>query len=305
MNSYKKWATTGVVLSIVGVLAGCGTGGGAISEATPAPNVTNTVSNTTNSTAATNNVTTSNETTQKSNQTTSTNNTVTSGDNGTHSASFPGLIQQGMQSISQKTTIPLYAPTTYPGSAHTPLPVTISTSVGSSPTANYSLMFNRNKSNIGGFSVYDWSTANTASQHLLPANTGLYIESTVPSTSTMNLGNGIESQVKKSAIEGKKVSALDWNEGRWTMEVLYPTISQNEGVTIAERIVQYCNSSFLPVPNTKGYVLVNLASGNATTYVSWDKGQYVFNTNSDGAWNSNLSGGYISAIAMAVSTKAY
>lgn len=72
MKRYNKWATAGVALTIMGVLAGCGIGGGVSSRPTPAPNVSNTVSNATNNTnaiASSNNVLT--------NRTPTTNNTTT------------------------------------------------------------------------------------------------------------------------------------------------------------------------------------------------------------------------------------
>ena len=278
-----------MALTIIGVLVGCGTGGGASSGLTPTTNVTNTTA------------------TSNTSESASLNNTATSNNHtsGTKKVAFPTLIQEGMQQIRRKTSLPLYAPVTYPGSAHTPVPVTISTNVGSSPVSNYSVMFNRSNSNIGGFIVSDWGTTNTASQHLLPRNSSLYVQPSVSNESTMNLGSGIQAGVKKAPIQGKNISAIVWNEGRWTMEVLYPTRSQSEAVTIAKNITQYCHSNFLPVPDSKGYVLTNLASGNVTTYVSWNKGQYVFNTNSNGAWNSNLSGGYLSALEMAVSMSSY
>ncbi|MCF8564647.1 hypothetical protein LLE49_07795 [Alicyclobacillus tolerans] len=46
MKRYKKWVTAGVALTIIGVLAGCGTGGGESSGSISASNATNTVSNT-------------------------------------------------------------------------------------------------------------------------------------------------------------------------------------------------------------------------------------------------------------------
>lgn len=52
MKRYKKWVTAGVALTIIGVLAGCGTGGGESSGSIPASNATNTVSNTPKNTSA-------------------------------------------------------------------------------------------------------------------------------------------------------------------------------------------------------------------------------------------------------------
>jgi hypothetical protein len=123
--------------------------------------------------------------------------------------------------------------------------------------------------------------------------------------SDISLGTGVNGKVEHLPINGKDISALVWNEGRWTMEVLYGTSSQGDAVRIAKRIVQYCNSNYLPAPDTKGYVLSSFASGNVNTYVSWNKGEYVFNTIGGAAWNSNLSGGYLSALEMAVQMKAY
>ncbi|QRF24937.1 hypothetical protein FY534_14280 (plasmid) [Alicyclobacillus sp. TC] len=50
MKRYKKWTTAGIALTIVGLLTGCGTGGGVSSGSTPTKNITNTTS--TNNTSA-------------------------------------------------------------------------------------------------------------------------------------------------------------------------------------------------------------------------------------------------------------
>lgn len=52
MKRYKKWVTAGVALTIVGIVAGCGTGGGESSGSSPALNATNTVSNMPKNTSA-------------------------------------------------------------------------------------------------------------------------------------------------------------------------------------------------------------------------------------------------------------
>lgn len=267
-----------------GLVAGCGS-----ASNTGTSGQTNGL-NSVNSATSTN--TTTPTTTNTTNPPTSTN-------------SFPGLIQQAMHAISSRTNVPLYAPTTYPGAAHTPLPVTVQTSSSRSPVPNYAVLFNRNNSNIGEYAIYDWSTATQAGEHLLPRNTSLYANPSLAAVSEVNLGTGISAKIEQLPIQGKQISALIWSEGRWTMEVLYPTNSQGEAVSVAQGIVQYCHSNFLPVPDSKGYLLSSLASGNVNTYVSWNKGQYVFNTSSDGSWNSNLSGGYLSALEMAVSMKPY
>ncbi|RIV26391.1 hypothetical protein D2Q93_04265 [Alicyclobacillaceae bacterium I2511] len=52
MKKYGKWATVGVALTMMSVLAGCETGGGASSGSVPASNATNMVSNAKNNTSA-------------------------------------------------------------------------------------------------------------------------------------------------------------------------------------------------------------------------------------------------------------
>jgi hypothetical protein len=128
MNRCKKWATAGVVLALMGVLAGCGT----------TDNGTNPTSTANSAALSGNNDVTSNTV---SNNTLTTSNSTT-GTN--HRDSFPSLIQHAMQEISSKTSITLYAPTTYPGAVHTPMPVTVQTSVSTAPVPHYSVLFNRN-----------------------------------------------------------------------------------------------------------------------------------------------------------------
>ncbi|WDL96016.1 hypothetical protein [Alicyclobacillus sp. ALC3] len=302
MRRYSKWALAGVVVTTIGVLAGCGSINSHHTSGVKSTNPTIGATNTTTRSISTSG-TGNNATAGAPNGAAISNST--SGTTATPTVSFPPLIQQGMQEIKGKTTVPLYAPTTYPGFAHTPLPVTVQTSTTDSPAPGYSVLFNRGNSNIGGFSVSNWETNNAVAQHLLPQNPSLYVQSSVPVMSTLDLGDGIQAKVKRVPAPGKNISALVWTEGRWTMEVQYATNAQSEGVAVAKRIVQYCHANFLPVPHSKGYVLTSLASGIATTYVSWSESQYGFTTTSSGQWNSNLSGGYLSAVEMAVSVTRY
>ncbi|MDP9727914.1 hypothetical protein [Alicyclobacillus tolerans] len=78
MKRYKKWTTAGIALTIVGLLTGCGTGGGVSSGSTPSKNITNTTStnNTSASTALNNTATSISSTSNASNNSTITGNTV-------------------------------------------------------------------------------------------------------------------------------------------------------------------------------------------------------------------------------------
>ncbi|MFX4303343.1 hypothetical protein ACOJUR_13960 [Alicyclobacillus tolerans] len=82
MKRYKKWTTAGIALTIVGLLTGCGTGGGVSSGSTPVTNVTNSpTSNVTHTSTPSNSVasktanSTSTSTHQFNNNSTVSNNT--------------------------------------------------------------------------------------------------------------------------------------------------------------------------------------------------------------------------------------
>ncbi|WP_146038999.1 hypothetical protein [Sulfobacillus sp. hq2] len=83
------------------------------------------------------------------------------------------------------------------------------------------------------------------------------------------------------------------------LSIEYPSSQVTEGVRVAQHINTYLQTTSLPVPSTQGWVVANLSEQIVNMQVSWDHNALTFLTSSTGPWNSNLSGGYLSALDMA------
>jgi hypothetical protein len=199
----------------------------------------------------------------------------------------------------------LYAPTTYPGAAHTPLPISVQTQTGTNPTPFYQLLFNRGGHNIGSFTVRQWPSTVVAQTHLIPITTNQPSGSPL-SRASVNLGDGVVAiQTQWKTVEEKSIDAMTWHEGRWHLSVEAPSSQAAEGVRVAQRINTYLQTTNLPMPSTQGWVVANLNEQIVNTQVSWDHNDLTFLTSSTGPWNSNLSGGYLSALDMAAHIQKY
>lgn len=218
--------------------------------------------------------------------------------------SFPTIIQTALQSLAHRTQLPLYAPTTYPGEAHTPLPITVQTQAGTTPTAFYQLFFNRGEQPIGSFTVRPWPSTSIAQTHILPIIINLPPNSL--SGKSINLGSGISgTQTQWKDSEGRSITAITWHEGRWRLIVEAPLSQATQAVMVGHHISAYLHTTGLPVPNTQGWVIETFHEQNVTSQVSWNHNDLAFLTSSVGPWNSNLSGGYLSALNMAVHIQKY
>ncbi|PSR36474.1 MAG: hypothetical protein C7B44_08820 [Sulfobacillus thermosulfidooxidans] len=212
---------------------------------------------------------------------------------------FPGIIQTALISLRHRTQISLYAPTTYPGEAHTPLPISVQTQTGTNPTRFYQLLFNRGGQNIGSFTVRQWPSTVVAQTHIILVTTNEPHGSPV-SRASVTLGDGIVGlQTQWKNVEEKSIDTITWHEGRWHLIVEDPSSQVTEGVRVAQRINTYLQTTSLPVPSTQGWVVANLSEQIVNMQVSWDHNALTFLTASTGPWNSNLSGGYLSALDMA------
>ena len=220
------------------------------------------------------------------------------------SSNAENAIQTALQSLAPHTHLPLYAPTTYPGEAHTPLPITVSTQTGTTPTAFYQLLFDRGGQHIGSFTVRQWPSARVAPTHILPVPINLPSPSL--SGTSINLGSGmVGTQTQWKDSQGQSITAITWQEGRWHLIVEAPVSQTAKAVTVGHRISAYLHTMYLPVPSTQGWIIENFQAQKVTSQVSWNHNALTFLTSSVGPWNSNLSGGYLSALNMAAHIQEY
>ncbi len=72
----------------------------------------------------------------------------------------------------------------------------------------------------------------------------------------------------------------------------------------AERLVSCAHTHFLPPPALGGWIVGTVSrTGAVSMTVAWQQSHAAFETWSTGPSNSNLSGGYLSALPMAASLK--
>ncbi|WHY71777.1 hypothetical protein [Fictibacillus enclensis] len=75
---------------------------------------------------------------------------------------------------------------------------------------------------------------------------------------------------------------LSWNEGRWLIQVNYPSdpqyaIDKNvDGLGFSKKIVAYLETHYLPAPKDKGIVKINGFKDSGVTTVQWQKGKVVY-----------------------------
>ncbi|RIW33238.1 hypothetical protein D3H55_11300 [Bacillus salacetis] len=82
---------------------------------------------------------------------------------------------------------------------------------------------------------------------------------------------------------------ISWNEGRWLIQMDFPTDSQYayepypEGVELAKEVVEYLESHYLPAPEDRGMISINGFSDSPETVIQWQKGKSVYEiTNNNG-----------------------
>lgn len=204
-----------------------------------------------------------------------------------------------MHHISQGTVVPLWAPTTYPGAVHTPLPVT---ALGYVAQSGYQVVFQRNQLPIGHYAVHRYGSNGQAVQHLFSAMTAPPLPSVPTHGTAVSLGNGIVGHIE--AMSSTKAYSIVWQEGRWTMAVEYPSGQQAVATRVAMQTVSYAHGHFLPVPSLQGWVIEQVGQSVNTT-VAWEQKSLAFQTTSLGPWNSNMSGGWLSALEMAATMRSY
>lgn len=98
----------------------------------------------------------------------------------------------------------------------------------------------------------------------------------------VNLGHNI-----KAFGEGSTGDAiLIWNEGRWLIEVDYPTDKTRgtkrfpSGMELSKKIVAYLDTHSLPAPHDKGVIKVKDYKDSHETTVQWQEGSTVYSTKS-------------------------
>lgn len=316
MFSYKKLGIGISVLALTTVgVAGCATKESQqpIGGTTPPSNQTAT--NTTNSTVSNNPNNTPSIVTATSQNTASTENssvhTATSASQSNSPASqFPNVINMAMKHFPSKVLNSPESPTVLPTSSSGSNQLfyrTWYTTTG--PILNYSVQFSSPHNRLATFSgsTYTGMSADGAVRFTrnLPQDGHI-------SKSSVHLTSGIvakEVTFVAPAHSAKEVSSasLSWSEGRWHILVVnnqtthVPTNQANE-------VAAYLHTHFMPVPNSKGTILVTSYPGenangeptgqSTSEYVTWQEGQHVYEVDTYSHAKNPIETGLSMAISM-------
>ncbi|MDO7906314.1 hypothetical protein Q5741_07770 [Paenibacillus sp. JX-17] len=116
---------------------------------------------------------------------------------------------------------------------------------------------------------------------------------TLNKSQDLDLGHGI-----KGYTEGAAGHAyLNWQEGRWLLQIESLSQDQMDQQGIAKKMVDYLETHRLPVPKDKGIIQVSYPQGakNVQVLISWQEGSTVYQLNTSKV--------PLDALEMAVSTK--
>lgn len=219
---------------------------------------------------------------------------------------FPVLIQHAMEEVSSKINMALYAPTVFPGSVHTPLPVSVLTETSLfAPAPHYRVLFMSGNIYLGAYQVSKWPSNQIAAQHLILSQSDKPPLPKDPTAgTTISLGLGITAHMRiYGTHSGQQVIA--WQEGRWDMGVTFTLHNRARALAVAKRVVAFAHSNFLPPPAVRGLAMVNLIGSTASSVLAWQQKSVGFKTQTIGSWNSNLSSGYLYAFSMAITMQSY
>lgn len=180
------------------------------------------------------------------------------------------------------------------------------------PILNYSVMFSSASNRLAAFMGSTYSGMSAGNAVWLPNGVPQDGQTT---NSTVALSDGIVAKevtflAPKDSAKEVSSASLFWQEGRWQIEV---SRTQTTEVPVAEanQVAAYLHSHFMPVPQSKGSIFVNVFPGeNANGQVSgasvnetvkWQEGSHVYEVDTySHAYNPIQTG-----LAMAISMQPY
>ncbi|MBU5671745.1 hypothetical protein [Paenibacillus brevis] len=94
----------------------------------------------------------------------------------------------------------------------------------------------------------------------------------------VDLGHGIKGHAEGAAGH----QYISWNEGKWLIEVNFPTDPEyavddyDNGEAMAKAIVSYLEDHFLPPPDERGKIQINGFREHPETIIQWQEGTKVY-----------------------------
>lgn len=226
---------------------------------------------------------------------------------------FPNIVNMAMKHFPANVLISPEAPTVLPisGSGSNQLYYrTWDTTTG--PILNYNVQFSSPHYRLATFSgsTYMGMSADGAVRftRYLPQDGHI-------SKSSVHLSSGIvakEVTFVAPTHSAKEVSSasVSWIEGRWQILVVNNQTTQVP-TNQANEVAAYLHSHFMPIPNSKGTILVTSYPGenangqatgqNTSEYVTWQEGTHVYEMDTYSHAKNPIQTG----LAMAISMKSY
>ena len=226
---------------------------------------------------------------------------------------FPSIVNMAMAHFPSSVLVAPEAPTVLPQAKSGSRQLyyrTWDTTTG--PILNYNVQFSSPSQRLATFSGSTFTGISAGSSVWLP-----YAAPTNGQTthSTVKLSDGIVASEQtfiapKNSAKEVSAASLKWSEGRWQIEVSQ-TQSTQVPLAQADAVAAYLHSHFMPVPQSKGSIFVNVypgmnAQGQATgssvsETIKWQEGQHVYEVDTYSQVQNPIQTG----LAMAISMKPY
>ncbi|MCI0184801.1 hypothetical protein [Sulfoacidibacillus ferrooxidans] len=320
MFSYKNLGIGIAVLTLTTIgVTGCATNGSQQPVGGPTSPSNQTVTKTTNSTISnsTNNApaTVTANTTQNTVGTGNSTNSVKILSNQPNSSAhqFPNIVSMAMQhfpaNVLSRPEVPTILATPTSGSNQL-FYRTWDTTTGS--ILNYSVQFSSPHNQLATFMGSTFSGISAGDSVWLP--NGMPNNAKV-TTSSVDLTSGIVAKEQtfvapKNSAKEVSSNSLTWSEGRWKIEVAR-TESTQVPTAEADAVASFLHSHFMPVPQTKGTIYVNVYPGetaqghlsgtSVSETIKWQEGQHVYEIDTYSHCKNPIRTG----LAMAMSMKPY
>jgi hypothetical protein len=191
---------------------------------------------------------------------------------------FPTIIRMAMENLGSSVLQDAKAPTVIPADGHGSTSLFYETSQSTASTvdlpgflSSYKVKLNSPTHLLADYSETRYDT--TANATLAFQRSVGDLDATLGTKSTVDLGHNVRGTL--TVNPGQKNSNITWFEGRWQIRVSNDTDTTIPMVT-ANQVVEYLETHFMPVPNDKAAIMIDLQGSNIHTGVIWQEQRDVY-----------------------------
>jgi hypothetical protein len=207
------------------------------------------------------------------------------------------VVRRAVLDLRGRTSVPLYAPASWPRWEHGP--VVVSTTVAEGPPPGYTLTFLGGGRWIAQFAVRAFASPEMAALHPFGADT--WGVPAIPPTfagrgTAVPLGGGVAAHlVLMAAGPGR---ALVWRQDGWSLAVEFAPSAAARASAVARRLVAFCRLHPLPPSTVEGLAIVQLWGSHVVATLGWQRGAYALYTASAGRENIRPGAPYLIAFVL-------